>query len=174
MLTFLQAGNIIPKSSKLNYPVLKGKAKMKCRNNVTIFRSFIEAYEHFCKPLCRELAMPQMAFDILMFLSNNPEFCTAKEISQQRGFKENILSVNINKLVCEGYLQRFSVEGDRRKVRLVCTPKAQPIIERGRRRQNEFNQMIREGLTEEELEVCRRCLEIVGRNAWRIKQMEEG
>lgn len=172
MLTFRPAGNIIPKSSKLNYPVWKGKTEMKCKSNVTVFRSLVEAYEHFCKPLCRELAMPQMAFDILMFLSNNPELCTAKEISRHRGFKENILSVNINKLVREGYLERFAVEGDRRKVRLVCTPKAQPIIERGRRRQDKFNRMIWEGLTEDELEICRRCLEVVGRNAWRIKQTE--
>ncbi len=172
VLTFMQADNIIPKSSKLNYLVLKGKAEMERKNSVTTFRSFIEAYEHFCKPLCRELAMPQMAFDILMFLSNNPEFCTAREISRHRGFKENILSVNISKLVCEGYLERLPVEGDRRKVRLVCTPKAQPIIERGRRQQDKFNRMIREGLTEEELVIFRHCLEVVGRNARRIQQMD--
>ena len=105
-------------------------------HNITIFRSYLEAYEHFCKPLCHELDMPQMAFDIMMFLANHPETCTAKEISQHRGFKENILSVNINKLVNEGFLERSSVEGDRRKIRLVCTRKAQPIIERGRRLQD--------------------------------------
>ncbi len=145
---------------------------MDLRNSVAAFRGFVEAYEHYCKPLCRELAMPQMAFDILMFLSNNPECCTAKDINRQRGFKENILSVNINKLVCEGFLERLSVEGDRRKVRLVCTPKAQPIVERGRRMQDSFERMLKEGLTEEELEICRRCLAIAGQNARRIRQTE--
>ncbi len=141
-------------------------------NNVTTFRSYLEAYEHFCKPLCRELDMPQMAFDIVMFLANNPEACTAKEISRSRGFKENILSVNINKLVSEGYLERSSMEGDRRKVRLECTQKARPIIERGRRLQEKFFLEIREGIPQEDLEICQRCLDIVGKNARRIKNMQ--
>lgn len=145
---------------------------MEHKSNVTIFRSYLEAYEHFCKPLCRELDMPVMAFDILMFLANNPEACTAREISQNRGFKENILSVNINKLVNEGLLERAPVEGDRRKVRLVCTQKAQPVIARGRRLQERFLMMIKEGLTEEELKLCQHCLEIVGQNARRIREME--
>lgn len=141
-------------------------------HNVTTFRSYLEAYEHFCKPLCRELDMPQMAFDIVMFLANNPEACTAKEISRSRGFKENILSVNINKLVSEGYLERSSMEGDRRKVRLECTQKARPIIERGRRLQEKFFLEIQKGISPEDLEICQRCLDIVGQNARRIKKMQ--
>ncbi len=145
---------------------------MNRKNNMANFHSYMEAYEHYCKPLCREIAMPQMAFDILMFLANNPDACTAKDISRGRGFKENILSVNINKLVNEGYLERFSVEGDRRKVRLECTQKARPIIERGRRLQEEFSRRIREGVSAEDFEVCQRCLDIVGQNARRILQMK--
>lgn len=83
---------------------------MNTKNCIIVFRSCIEAYEHFCKPLCNELGMPQMAVDILLFLANNPESCTAKDINKCRGFKENILSVNINKLVKEGFLERLSVE----------------------------------------------------------------
>ena len=64
------------------------------------------AYSAVCKPLCQELGLPQTAFDILLFLANNPEYSTAKEISRYRGFKENIISVNVNKLVNEGFLLR--------------------------------------------------------------------
>lgn len=149
---------------------------MKQKNSVAVFRSCIEAYEQYCKPLCKELAMPQMAVDILLFLANNPEFCTAKDINKCWGFKENILSVNINKLVNEGFLERLSVEGDRRKVRLVCTQKAQPVIERARKAYESFQMLIREGLTEADIEACRRCLSIVSKNAERVKKMsiEEG
>lgn len=38
------------------------------------------AYESMCKPLCHELKLPQTAFDILMFLANNHEFKTARDI----------------------------------------------------------------------------------------------
>ena len=90
--------------------------------------AFSEAYTNACKPICRELGLPQMAFDILMFLGNNPDCSTAKEISRYRGFKENIISVNVNKLVNEGYLRRQEDQEDRRKVRLFCTEKAAAII----------------------------------------------
>ena len=127
------------------------------------------AYEDWCKPLCRELGMPQMAFDILMFLSGNPDRCTARDINRHHGFKENILSVNVNKLVSEGYLQRLSIEGDRRKVRLVLTEKARPIVTRGRRAQEEFDLLIREGITAEELAIFAKCLHTAGENARKIR-----
>ena len=113
--------------------------------------------------------MPQMAFDILMFLSENPELCTARDINRHHGFKENILSVNVNKLVGEGYLERRTVEGDRRKVRLALTDKAQPIIARGKRAQEEFDRQIKEGITPEELAIFDKCLNTAGENARRIR-----
>lgn len=135
------------------------------KSGAAVMQNCIEAYECCCKPICRELKMPQMAFDILMFLSSSPEHCTARDISRYRGFKETILSVNVNKLVTEGYLERREVEGDRRKVKLVCTEKARPIIERGREIQRSFTASILDGLTGEELDVFRRCLGVMGENA---------
>ena len=37
-------------------------------------------YSDECRPLCHELKLPQTAFDILMFLANNPEYKTARDI----------------------------------------------------------------------------------------------
>ena len=128
-----------------------------------------QAYEDWCKPLCRELGMPQMAFDILIFLSVNPDLCTARDINRHHGFKENILSVNINKLVSEGYLERRAVEGDRRKVRLALTEKAQPIVARGMRTLDAFNRLIREGITPEELAIFNKCLRVAEENARKIQ-----
>ena len=77
-------------------------------------------------------------FDILMFLANNPEFKTARDIVEVRKLKANLVAVNIYKLLNEGYLVRKNVEGDRRKVQLLCTDKAQPIIRRGQQLQEHF------------------------------------
>ena len=100
--------------------------------------NFFQCYRIRCKPLCREFHIPHTAFDILMFLANNPGYNTAKDIVELRGLKANLVSVNVEKLVQDGYLDRKSFPGDRRKTILVCTPKAQPIIERGRRLQHSF------------------------------------
>ena len=60
------------------------------------------AYNEYCKSLCKEIHMPQTAFDILMFLGNNPECKTARDIVEIRKIKANLVSVNVDKLVKEG------------------------------------------------------------------------
>ena len=64
------------------------------------------AYSAVCRPLCHELNLPQTAFDILMFLANNPEYTTARDIVEVRKIKANLVSINVDKLVGEGYLRR--------------------------------------------------------------------
>lgn len=101
-------------------------------------RKFSLAYTAACKPLCQELGLTQTAFDILMFLANNPSYQTAGDIVEVRRIKANLVSVNVERLVREGYLQREAVAGDRRKTRLLCTALAQPVVARGRAMQETF------------------------------------
>ena len=130
--------------------------------------TFMEAYGDYCKPICREIGLPRTAFDILMFLSNNPEHCTAKEISRLRGLKENIISVNVNKLVAEGYREREGDANDRRRVHLKCTEKATAIVQRGREIQEQFLREMQQGLSAQELRVHYHCLETIAANAKRF------
>ena len=108
--------------------------------SITIARKFNQAYSAVCKPLCRELELPQTAFDILMFLGNNPAYKTAGEIVELRHIKANLVSVHVDRLVQEGYLTRHPVAGDRRKTELLCTPKAQDVIARGRQGMSDAQQ----------------------------------
>ena len=117
--------------------------------SIAISRKIALAYSAVCKPLCRQLELPQTAFDILMFLGNNPDYKTASEIVEVRHIKANLVSVNVDRLVREGYLTRRGVEGDRRKTELLCTEKAQPIIARGRQLQNAFSERLFAGMDEE-------------------------
>ena len=89
------------------------------------------AYSAVCRPLCHELNLPQTAFDILMFLANNPEYTTARDIVEVRKIKANLVSINVDKLVGEGYLRREVDTADRRKTHLLCTDKAGAVIEQG-------------------------------------------
>ena len=91
-----------------------------------------QAYNAVCKPLCQELGLSQTALDILLFLANNPDYKTARDIVEVRHIKANLVSMNVDKLVQEGYLERYAVASDRRKTKLLCTGKADPIIRRGR------------------------------------------
>ena len=116
--------------------------------NPTIEISFktAQAYSAMCKPLCQELKLPQTAFDILMFLANNPDCTTARDIVEIRKIKANLVSVNVDRLVQEGYLERRAVAGDRRKTELHCTEMAQPIIQRGQALQEAFFARLMQGI----------------------------
>ncbi len=107
------------------------------------------AYSATCKTLCRELKLPQTAFDILMFLANNPDYKTASAIVEVRKIKANLVSVNVEKLVRDGYLERKAVEGDRRKVEKKKKKKAEPVIENGKKLQQDFVEQILSGVDEE-------------------------
>ena len=55
------------------------------------------AYNSVCKPFLHKINLPQTAFDILMFLANNPEYTTARDIVEVRKIKANLVSVNVNR-----------------------------------------------------------------------------
>ena len=131
-------------------------------------RKLLLAYNAMCKPLCKKLGLPQTAFDILMFLGNNPEYRTARDIVEVRDIKANLVSVNVERLVQEGYLKRRSVAGDRRKTELLCTEKAKPLIKEGRAVQLAFGEKLFAQVDEETRRVFVETLDSIGKNAEEI------
>lgn len=150
-------------TSKMNY---SQKDKKERPMNPTIEISFktAQAYSAMCKPLCQELKLPQTAFDILMFLANNPDCTTARDIVEIRKIKANLVSVNVDRLVQEGYLERRAVAGDRRKTQLLCTEKAQPVIARGREVQERFFARLLQNTDAATREAFFRTMEVIGKN----------
>lgn len=62
-----------------------------------------------------------------------------------RHLKPGIVSLHVDTLATLGLLERKSVPGDRRKLRLVPTEKAGPIIARGRAMQESFAKTLAPG-----------------------------
>ena len=95
-------------------------------------KKFSLAYRKMCKPLCKELELPQTALDILLFLGNNPAYRTARDIVEIRCIKANLVSVHVDRLV------------------LRCTDKAQPVIAKGRQLQEYFFDRLYNGMDQKE------------------------
>ena len=131
-------------------------------------RRFADAYAAAMRPLAQETGLPQGAVDILLFLANNPGLDTARDICACRGLKPGIVSLNVENLTAGGYITRQSVPGDRRKCRLVYTPKAEPIVSRGRALQEAFFARMTEGVPHGDLEACLRCFAAFDQNLTRI------
>ena len=135
--------------------------------NPTIEISFktAQAYSAMCKPLCQELKLaPDLPLHILDVLANNPDCTTARDIVEIRKIKANLVSVNVDRLVQEGYLERRAVAGDRRKTQLLCTEKAQPVIARGREVQERFFARLLDNTDAPTREAFFRTMEVIGKN----------
>lgn len=143
------------------------------KRSLELTQNLLLAYTELCKPLCRELSITQTAFDILMFLANNPEYQTARDIVEIRHIKANLVSINVDKLVKEGYLRRELLRGDRRKIRLVCTEQAAPIVERGRAMQASFTELLLRGIPTEQRESFSRMLEAIAANLAAVNTLSQ-
>ena len=126
------------------------------------------AYEKALLPLAKEIDMPHTAVSILLFIANNPAFATASCICDMRGLKRPVVSAHVESLVQGGYIERRAVPGDRRKDALVCTDKANKIVELGRARQLQFAKAVLEGISEEDRAVMERCFKSMNENIDKI------
>ena len=106
---------------------------------VELTKKFMAAYKAAQKKVCKAWNVPEVSLDILLFLANNPEYTTARDIVEVRSIKANLVSQHVDRMVREGYLCRKEVQGDRRKRDLSLTEKAMPIIEAGRRMQTDLD-----------------------------------
>lgn len=132
-----------------------------------------DAYESNVRPICRQMGITYTAFVILMYLANNPDKYTASDICKVKGIKPNLISFNVDKLVKEGFLLREAIPGDRRSVRLVCTRKAEPFIERGRSLNKEFLYSLTEGLSCEEVKNAVKYMDTMRENVVKMRKKSE-
>ena len=130
----------------------------------------LELYESLCQPVCKSCGIPQTALDILLFLANNPEYYTARDICRVRGIKANLVSFHVEKLVQEGYLEREAIPGDRRQVRLLLTEKADPVIAQGRAVQQNYREILTDHIAPSDLEAFQRCMNTIRQNIEQAKK----
>ena len=108
-------------------------------------------YESYCIPVCKKYQLNQSDLDMILFLSNNPSYNTARDVCEIRGMKKGIVSVTTERLVKQGYLTRENDSADRRIQRLYLTKRCQDIVTEGKQMQRHFLEAITSELTEEEM-----------------------
>ena len=132
---------------------------------LSFVRNVGHAYASYSQSVLQDYSLNRTALSILLFLAENPEGCTAGDISKNKNIRANVISLHVDKLVQDGYLVRQAVEGDRRKVKLVCTEKAQPIVEQGIKMRGDFETFMRSGISEEDAVIFDKCLKTIMTNA---------
>lgn len=139
-------------------------------NIIDLIQNLKESHDNIISPISKKFKLPLTSVDILLFLHDHPDALTASDIVKTLQLKANIVSFNVDKLVSEGYLVREHVSSDRRKINLICTEKASPIIECGVSARENFIKKIFDGLSEDDLCRMRYHHEIILENLNKLAQ----
>ena len=116
-----------------------------------MIHSMKSLYDHLCMDVMQAYHLTRSELDILLFLHNNPEFDSAKDIVEKRGLVKSHASMGIEKLIQKGYLKTVQDQKDKRRYHLYLLTSSQPIIEAGLKAQKRFNDILFQGISEDEL-----------------------
>lgn len=113
-------------------------------------------YSLIYEEVASELKLTQLEIDILLFLINNPEFNTARDIVNLRGFAKSNVSTAIEALQRQEYLTVLADPDNRRIRRLTLRPQKQAVFDRLIMLQRDsFSRMLQE-FTPDEIEQLHR------------------
>lgn len=112
------------------------------KNLIRLTHQMNKTYNHLCIDVMKTYRITRCELDILMFLYNNPDLDTAKDIVEKRGIVKSQASMGIDRLIRRGYLETKRDLQDKRKYHLYLLKDATAIIEDGLKMQQHFNQLL--------------------------------
>ena len=98
----------------------------------------------------RANGLSQTEMDVLLFLHNNPDCNTARDMVHLRGLAKSNVSTALDSLRTRGLVESRPEENNRRVNRLFLLPAAAPLIEGLSQRQGQFFRALQRGLTPEQ------------------------
>lgn len=125
-------------------------------------------------PLLERWGLTQLEADIILFLANNPEYDTARDMVEKRHLAKSHVSVGIEALAARGLLERSTRTGNRKTIHLRLTEAAAPIAAEGQAIQRRYGELLFAGITEAERRLLFQLLERVGDNVDAALAAEEG
>ena len=121
-------------------------------------------YNHLCDDVLEKYNLTKCELDILLFLYNNPELNTAKDIVDKRGIVKSHASLGIDKLINKHYIESIRDENDKRKYHLHLLEDANPIIIDGLKVQKKFNKSLLKGVSKEDKKVMKKIMKQISKN----------
>ncbi len=92
------------------------------------FQIIVQLFEIYEKFICKKYNLSQTELNILIFLHNNPEKDTAKDIVELRKIPKANVSKGVESLIQNSMLQRSPDTKDRRRIHLILTTSALNIM----------------------------------------------
>ena len=99
--------------------------------------------------------MNKVEVDILLFLNNNPQCDTAKDIVEVRGIAKSYVSKSIDKLVEKKLLSLNVDKKDRRIIHLKVESSANTVIKEALEAQKNYVDTVYNGISKEEKDILK-------------------
>ena len=91
------------------------------------YQNFGKFYTWQFTPLLERTGLSMREMNVLLFLANNPQYDTARDVTEFRGLSKSQVSQAVELLVAEGLVSRTPDSSDRRVVHLSLTEEAGPL-----------------------------------------------
>lgn len=141
-----------------------------CTRMLQFSRQLEKFYTHQFSRFLERTGLSMREVHVLLFLANNPDHDTARDVTECRGISKSQVSQAVELLVVEGFLCRRPDGADRRVVRLSITPEGLPLARECQAIQAACWQQLLEGLTPEQEDLLHTLFETVLRNSARLSE----
>ena len=111
-----------------------------------------------------KLSITQTQIEIIMFLFNNPDYDTAKDISELRKFPKSCVSKAVDDLIKKNYLESLVDISDRRIIHLKLKESSKQVIKLSQKIRTHFLEIICQGISDEEKEELLKILNTISIN----------
>lgn len=142
--------------------------------NYTRLLQFFQQYTKYCNhqflPLLTRTGITMREVHVLLFLANNPDYDTARDITALRGISKSQVSQAVDLLAAEGFLTRTPDRADRRIIHLAISSEGWPLAKACQDIQEFCGQQLLTGLSEEETESLKALFDTVLDNGARLAE----
>lgn len=118
---------------------------------LSITNQFQKAYGGRINQVASDNGMTKVEIDVLLFLYNNPQYNTAKEVVEFRHIAKSYVSKAVDLLVKKGFLAIQEDTSDRRVSHLLIQTEAADVLKQAKKAQESIMEAMFQGITEEEL-----------------------
>lgn len=132
---------------------------------LTIRAALKRRYAHEMAEMLERWQLTSMEADVLLFLANNPGCDTASDMVALCQLTKSHVSKAVDHLTEMGYITQQRDQQNRRKVHLLLTEAAEPVVKAGQAAQKRFVDVLTRGLSQEDKAAMKRTLEIMIENA---------
>ena len=126
--------------------------------------------DHRFAPLAQDYGLSMREINVLLFLSNNPGYDTARDITEYRGISKSQVSQAVEFLVELSYLTRTPDPDDRRLLHLALTEEGLALARECKAVQARCGQDLLDGMTEDQVRQLQELWDMVMANGERLSR----